>query len=168
MSAEKRFDWPDLLALLLSGALAAAAPLQVFLLAYALLGPFHYLTEIAWLRSKQLYLREGLISSRIYLLLAVVLAALAPLQYVVKHNFGFWVVGLLLLLSLTVWVQNIYVLAAIGAAGFAAKFTLRPWLFLIAVLVPTLIHVYFFTWTFMVSGALRSKRSTVARWINPA
>ena len=76
MQAAQRIDWPDLAALLLSGVLAAAAPLQVFLLAYALLGPFHYLTEIAWLRKKQFYFREGLISSRSYLLLAVGMAVL--------------------------------------------------------------------------------------------
>jgi hypothetical protein len=167
MHAARRFDWPDLTALLLSGILAAVAPLQVFLLAYALLGPFHYLTEIAWLRRKQFYFREGLISSRNYVVIAIVLAALAPLQYIVKHNFGFWIIGSLLLLSLTVWVRNIYVLTALAGAGLAARFTLRPWVFLVAILVPTLIHVYFFTWTFMLSGALRDKRATLIKWLNP-
>jgi len=161
-------DWPDLTALLVSGVLAALAPLQVFLLAYALLGPFHYLTEMAWLRKKEFYFREGLISSRSYTVLAVGLALLAPLDFVIKHNFGFWIVGLLLLLSLSVWVRNLYALGALAIAGVAAKFVLRPWVFLIAILVPTLIHVYFFTGTFMVSGALRDKRATLAKWVNPA
>jgi hypothetical protein len=167
MRGARRIDWPDTAALLLSGVLAVAAPLQVFLLAYALLGPFHYLTEMAWLRRKQFYFSKGLISARSYMLLGVGLAVLAPLDYVLKRNFSFWIVGLLLLLSLTVWVRNGYVLAALAVAGVAAKYALRPWIFIVAILVPTLIHVYFFTWTFMLSGALRDKRMGLVKWVNP-
>jgi hypothetical protein len=167
MQVARRVDWPDLVALLVSGVLAAAAPLQVFLLAYALLGPFHYLTEIAWLRKKQFYFREGLISSRSYLLIAVGMAVLAPLEYIVKRDLGFWIIASLLLLSLTVWVRNVYALGALAVVVVAMKFVLRPWIFFIAILIPTLIHVYFFTWTFMLSGALRDKRATLTKWINP-
>lgn len=167
MRLERRLDWTDTAALLLSGVLAAVAPLQVFLLAYAVLGPFHYLTEIAWLRKKDFYFSGGLVSPRTYVFLTLVLAALAPMQYIVHRNFGFWVVGFSLLLSLTVWLRNYFVLAALAAAGLAAKFVLRPWIFLIAILVPTLIHVYFFTGTFMVSGAMRNRSKTFAKWINP-
>lgn len=168
MRVERRLDWPDLTGLLLSGVLAAVAPLQVFLLAYAVLGPFHYLTEIAWLRKKDFYFSGGLVSPRIYVALTLVLAALAPMQYIVHRNFGFWVVGFSLLLSLTVWLRNYFVLAALAAAGLAAKFVLKPWIFLIAILVPTLVHVYFFTGTFMVSGAMRNRKKTLVKWINPA
>src|SRR5262245_1645343 len=38
--------------MLLSAALACVLPFEVFLLAYALLGPLHYLTQISWLHDR--------------------------------------------------------------------------------------------------------------------
>lgn len=167
MQVARRFDWPDFAALLVSGVLAAVAPLQVFLLAYAVLGPFHYLTEIAWLHKKEFYFTEGLVRPRTYVLLAIVLSALAPMQYIVHRNFGFWVIGAALLLSLTVWLRNYFVLAVLAAAGLAAKFLLHSWIFFLAIMVPTLVHVYLFTGAFMLSGAMRKKGSWT-KWVNPA
>ena len=69
MQTRDRVRRADLAALVVSGIAAAIAPLQVFLLAFALLGPLHYLTELAWLRRKQFYLRDGGVSSRAYVLL---------------------------------------------------------------------------------------------------
>jgi hypothetical protein len=164
----RRFGWGDLAALVVSGAAAAVAPLQVFLLAYVLLGPFHYLTEIAWLRKKDFYFGEGLVSPRLYAVLAGVLAVAGAADFVLRRGLSFWVVGALLLLSLSVWVRNVYVLGAIAVAGLVAKMFSPATVFFIAVITPTVVHVFFFTWIFMVSGALRSKALGAARWVNPA
>ena len=167
MTGQTKTGWADLAGLLISGVAAAIAPLQVLLLAFAFLGPFHYLTEIVWLRKKQFYFSEGLVKPPVYVALAIVMAVLALLEHVVKHDFGVWVVGSLLLLSLTVWVRNVYAILAIALAAVVTGFFLRTWVYFIAVLVPTLVHVFFFTWTFMVSGALRDRRATLMKWLNP-
>ncbi|MES2391820.1 MAG: hypothetical protein V4555_09270 [Acidobacteriota bacterium] len=161
------FGWGDLAALVVSGVAAAVAPLQVFLLAYVLLGPFHYLTEIAWLKKKKFYFGDGLVSPRMYAWLAGGLAVVGAADFVVRHGLSFWVIGALLLLSFSVWVRNLYVLATIAVAGVVAKELSPAVVVLVAVIVPTVVHVFFFTWIFTVSGALRSKGLGWARWVNP-
>ena len=167
MQSRQKFGWADLAALAVSGAAAAVAPLQVFLLAFAFLGPIHYLTEIAWLRKKKFYFDKGMVSSRIYVVLAAAMVVVGLLGPLLKHDLSVWVVGLLLLLSLTVWVRNAYAVLVIAIAAVVTGFFLRTWVYFIAVMVPTLVHVFFFTWTFMVSGALRDKRETLVKWLNP-
>jgi len=167
MQGREKIGWADFAGLVVSGVAAAVAPLQVLLLAFVFLGPFHYLTEIAWLRKKQFYFAEGMISSRIYVLLAVVMAALTMLERVFRVDFTVWMVGLLLLVSLSVWVRNVYAILAIGVAAVVTAFYLRTWVYFVAVMVPTLVHVFFFTWTFMVSGAFRDKRESLVKWMNP-
>jgi hypothetical protein len=167
MQSRRGFGWGDLAALLLSGIAATLAPLQVFLLAYVLLGPFHYLTEIAWLEKKKFYFGDGLISPRWYAILAGVLALAGAADFVLKRGLGFWIIGSLLLLSLSVWVRNVYVFAALAVAGCAVKLLSPTLVIFIAVIVPTFVHVFFFTWIFMLSGALRSSRQGMARWLNP-
>ena len=158
----------DLAALVVSGVAAAIAPLQVFLLAFAVLGPLHYLTEIAWLRRKRFYLREVGVSSRAYVLLAMAAVTVSVLSRVLNHDMWFWTVGAMLLISLSVLVRNVYAILAIAVATVVTAFFLKTWVFFIAVMVPTLVHVFFFTWTFMVSGALRDKSAARMKWLNPA
>lgn len=158
----------DLAALLVSGVAAAAAPLQVFLLAYIVLGPMHYLTEIAWLRKKSFYFDKGVISPRGYGILAALLALAGAVDFVTKRGLGFWLIGGLLLLSLSVWIGNRYILMAIAVAGVAAKVFSPGTVFFVGVVTPTIVHVFFFTWIFMVSGAIRARDSSPNRWLNPA
>jgi hypothetical protein len=163
-----RLRWTDLAALVVSGVAAVIAPLQVFLFSFAILGPLHYLTEIAWLRKKQFYVRDGMVSSRAYVLLATAAVAVTLSSEVLRHDIWFWTVGVMLLVSLSVLVRNIYAILAIATAAIITAFFLKTWVFFIAVMVPTLVHVFFFTWTFMVSGALRDKRASLVKWVNPA
>jgi hypothetical protein len=157
----------DFTALLISGVAAALAPVQVFLLAYIVLGPFHYLTEVEWLRKREFYFQRGVISPRLYGFLAAALALLAAADFFLKRGFGYWIIGLLLLLSLSVWISNKYVLMAIAVAGVVTKVFSPGLVFVIAVGVPTLVHVFFFTWIFMVNGAIRTQGAGMRRWVNP-
>lgn len=168
MQVQERTRWADLVALGISGVAATIAPLQVFLFAFAVLGPVHYLTEIAWLRRKQFYLKSNFVSTRVYVLFALVAVVVSLSSSVLKHDMWFWAVGAMLLISLSVLVRNVYAIAAIAGAAVITAFYLRTWVFFIAVMVPTLVHVFFFTWTFMVSGALRDKTRTLRKWVNPA
>src|SRR5579863_6645319 len=52
-----RINGLNVVLMLLSAGLAAAYPFQLFLFAYAVLGPLHYLTEISWLHDRGYYLK---------------------------------------------------------------------------------------------------------------
>jgi hypothetical protein len=53
-----------------------AAPFHVFLAAYAILGPLHYLTEISWLHDRGYFTRRQ--TARSWWLVLVALAVAAP------------------------------------------------------------------------------------------
>jgi hypothetical protein len=141
--------------------------MQVFLFSFAVLGPLHYLTEIAWLEKKNFYLKDSAVPSWSYLIAALAAVALSLASHLVKHDLWFWTIGAMLLISLSVWIRNVYAIAVVAVAAILASLFLRTWVFFIAAMVPTLVHVFFFTWTFMVSGALRERKNTLAKWVNP-
>jgi hypothetical protein len=170
MDAQQRAAWAslaDFAALLVSGVAAAVAPLQTLMLAFGLLGPFHYLTEMAWLRKKNFYFNEGLVPAPVYAGGAIVLAFAGFVGYTERRDLTVWIVGLLLVLSLSVWMRNTYWIAAVAVAALVTGVYLRTWVYFLGVMVPTLVHVFFFTWTFMVSGALRGRQGAWPRWVNP-
>jgi hypothetical protein len=157
----------DFLALLLSGAAAALAPLPVFLLAFVVLGPMHYLTEIVWLQKKSFYFSEGVIAPKWYALIATVLAIAVALDRIFQRSIGVWVVWVLVLLALSALIRNRWALAALAIAALAVKLLTPGVANLFGAIVPSLVHVFVFTWFFMVSGALRAKSARTALWVNP-
>src|SRR5688572_2200550 len=54
-SAIDRLNWINVGLMVVSAAVAVAAPFHLFLFAYAILGPLHYLTEISWLHNRQYF-----------------------------------------------------------------------------------------------------------------
>jgi len=146
---------------------AMVAPFQVFLCAWAILGPLHYLTEISWLHDRNYFTRRNL-ARRSWLMLvlfAILTIGLAyaandPAQRVVPFLFQ---VGLIYL-----------VFAAAAAALFVRDWLNALGLFLIlslglfyfsgfqgyaiaANLLVSIVHVFLFTGAFILLGALKSK-----------
>ncbi len=149
------------LAVLLFSALAAwLFPLETFLIAGVVIGPFHYLTEIAWLRKKQFYFTSGLISPTAYLVTAVVLCGLAALDLRLHRGWTAYAVGGLLVLSFSALVRSIPVLVGMLALVAATRFFIHGYGLFLAAFVPTVLHVYVFTLLFLVSGALRGKHAS--------
>jgi hypothetical protein len=157
----------NLCALLVSAAAAWVAPLPTFILAYAVLGPFHYLTEIAWLKKKDFYFGDGVVSPRVYLAVSCLLCGVACLDLYLRRGWAAWAVGALIVLSLGALVKNVPVL--LGALGlvFATRYFVHGYGLFLAAFVPTVVHVYVFTLMFVVAGAMRG-RQTVLGWVNPA
>ena len=148
---------------LMLGSCAAAFvfPFQLFLFAYAVLGPLHYLTEISWLD------QHG--------------------YYAGGRNRAWWLVGLCLLMFpgailfsfLSPFSPPFLMLAFLVAYLFATQsrsplfmstllafFVFGVFIFwpaaqqlqiALAILLPTLIHVFLFTGIFILVGALKSK-----------
>lgn len=153
------------IALLIVSALAAFRfPLETFLGAYAFLGPLHYLTEISWLEQKRYFL-----PSKQWILGLVCLCAFVfPLGYLfakvatvsmVAVTIAFLGSGLFLYVKQQKIAWFLLLAgSAVLAASFYASLTVLRSVELVAVLLPTLVHVGLFTGLFMLSGALREKR----------
>ena len=157
---------------------------ETFLLAYAYLGPLHYLTEISWLHDRN-YFAKGKYDFIVLLLVGVLLsyAAFAKdfgvsvevYDYFVKMNlFDKLIVFALFSSILFALVKNLFIkiiailFLFIFVSGWlspdaAAKNAESTTIFALTSLVPTLIHVYVFTGLFMLFGALKN-RSVSGMW----
>jgi hypothetical protein len=149
---------------------AYALPFELFLFSYAVLGPLHYLTQIAWMHDRGYFTRDA--RSRRWWLLLVAAAMIVVLYGIVGSLRGRTVAP--------VWEIGLFYLAFLGAltatdvVGQAARsfvFTigvvaLFAWsgsrsYALVAFLIITIVHVFVFTGAFILYGAVRS-RSTSA------
>ncbi|MBI1289537.1 MAG: hypothetical protein GC178_18370 [Flavobacteriales bacterium] len=173
-SRTERIDLLNLGLILLALALAYLMPFGSFLVAYAFLGPLHYLTEINWLRDRNYYVS----GKTIWLwIVGIVVAVLTvpkvlgfmgllssgiPSQMVVHIDrysnefllLSIWSAAILALIKDPVK-RTIGLLLGVGIAIASNLFPLQ--LVLLGALVPTLIHVYLFTLTFMLYGAIKSQ-----------
>jgi len=133
--------------------LAYLVPFELLLLAYVVLGPAHYATEISWLHDRKYFLPQRGV--------AVALATVAIIAALIENAswFGFvmWVSFVLCVLvaATTTAMQGVlFVIAAIGVTAALAMHGAS--LAVLGVLLPTLIHVSVFTLVFMTLGAYRS------------
>jgi hypothetical protein len=156
-------------------------PFEVFLFAYAFLGPLHYLTEISWLHDRN-YFSKGKYDFIVLVVIGVLLsyAAFAK-DFGVNTDFyeAFKDANLfdkLLVLALFsailfALVENLIVkiisilFLFVFISGWlspenSAENNSSTTIFALTSLLPTLIHVYAFTGLFMLYGALKSRSKT--------
>lgn len=179
----KHIDWLNIGLLFLSLLLAVWVPFHLFLFAYAVLGPLHYLTEIKWLKARNYFVFDTK-----WMSLMVVVAALMGLAYLfslpllksyfsipllkvsihaIKKCFSYTLLGLLLFSIALTQLSGIakLALALLGSAvgGYLIVKYVPTVAVLVNVFVPRLIHVYLFTLLFMIYGNL--KTNTTVGWI---
>ena len=152
------------LALILASALLAVRwPFETLLLAYAVLGPLHYLTEISWLHDRRYFLPRKhdawpLLLGGTALILAVATVAAArktPLRLAIEHGALFALFGFALVMVLTPrWRTRLLALLVLLPAC-AALAQIDGFATSLAGYLPTVIHVYVFTGLFMLVGTLR-------------
>lgn len=161
--------------MIISAIAAYILPFEVFLFAYAFLGPLHYLTEISWLHDRQ-YFAKGKYDFVPLLLIGILLsyAALANdfefhMDFLMKYqemSLGDILICLALFSSIlfafvknlfikiiTILLLFIFIYKYFNSGGDTDNFAV----FAVTSLVPTLIHVYLFTGLFMLYGALKSR-----------
>lgn len=181
---EDKINYANIGLMLITAVLAYFFPFETFLLAYAYLGPLHYLTEISWLHDRNYY-SKGKYDFIVLLLVGILLSyaafakdfgvSLEVYDYFVKMNlFDKLLVFALFSSILFALVKNLFV--KIIAILFLYVFV-SGWLspenstsnaesttvFALTSLVPTLIHVYLFTGLFMLFGSLKT-RSVSGMW----
>src|ERR1700677_2882324 len=142
--------------MLLSCVAAFIMPFEVFLFAYAFMGPLHYLTEISWLHDRQ-YFTKGKYDNIVLWIIGLLIA----LEFFANKNgwtwpfdsdFGNKIIFIALAGSLLmVFVKNVfYKVLGLLFVLLIANVIFQPdsrdgFTFFISALLPTLVHVYVFT-----------------------
>ena len=136
-------------------------PFELFLFSYGILGPLHYLTEIGWLHKKQ-YFTKGKYDFIFLIITCLILVYWNYNPPEIKHH-G-WVADIILL-SLLVsiglvfikdWLYR-FILIFISLIFISVANNNSYYFTWIAIFLPTIIHVFVFTWLFMIYGVLKEK-----------
>jgi hypothetical protein len=181
LTKDSKINFLNIGLMLITAVFAFFLPFETFLLAYAFLGPLHYLTEISWLHDRQ-YFTKGKYDFVPLLLIGVALsyAAFAKdfdfnidfyKEFVALNLFDKLLVLALFSSLLFAFVKNLLVkiisilFIFIFISGWlapenATENSKSTTIFALTSLLPTLIHVYVFTGLFMLFGALKSRSKT--------
>lgn len=189
LTKDERINVLNIGLMLLSCIAAFIMPFEVFLFAYAFMGPLHYLTEISWLHDRQ-YFAKGKYDFVVLLVIGVVLTVwdLASIyrwwpfnneenmEMASKWNIYQKLLFIAFFSGLIVaFVKNH--LLKIGGIAFVFFISIGIYgqlyneniaetgqegmlTMLLTSFVPTLIHVYVFTGFFMLFGALKSRSAS--------
>jgi hypothetical protein len=141
------------LALMLTAlAISFVLPFELVVFAYSVLGPAHYLTEISWLHERSYFLPHRL--------LAVALLIATALMVALRGHFtanSFILVSLLsacgALAFTRDWTSRA-VIAGVGSILGLALASFGPTAFIVAIMIPSLVHVSLFTFVFLLVGYL--------------
>lgn len=153
------------IALMIASCMAAfIIPFELFLFSYGVLGPLHYLTEIGWLHKKN-YFTKGKYDFIFLVIICSILfyysyfaqssrAANNPLFFANLVLMGVIVAGTFVFIK--DWLYRIALLVlSFFVVGFIAKSnSYYVWL---SIFLPTIIHVFIFTWLFMLYGVLKER-----------
>lgn len=147
--------------ILVSCLISYVIPFELFLFSYGILGPLHYLTEIGWLHKKQ-YFTKGKYDFIFLIITCLILVYWNYNPPEIKHH-G-WVADIILL-SLLVsiglvfikdWLYR-FILIFISLIFISVANNNSCYFTWIAIFLPTIIHVFVFTWLFMIYGVLKEK-----------
>lgn len=153
-------DQVNIVLMLLSCAAAYAVPFELVLVSYAFLGPAHYLTEISWLHDRTYF--TG--SKWVWAPLGALAALIVALNWGVRDSADATYLCLALALALSIgmvlarrWTHRLTI-AVIAMGLFVAVRGLFPPIGLgVAILLPTVVHIYIFTGLFILGGALKTR-----------
>lgn len=138
---------------------AFVVPFEVFLFAYAVLGPLHYLTEISWLHDRQYFTKN----KYDYLFLGLLCVLLFILSFVIKQqpNIEIGIIYIAFLSSLVmVLMKDIKLkLFSVGLIFVSIAFLkdIQPYQIFFSIFLPTIVHVFIFTGAFILLGALKGR-----------
>jgi hypothetical protein len=168
MSSGARINVVNIGLMIFSCIAAFIMPFEVFLFAYAVLGPLHYLTEISWLHDRQYFAKGKYDNIVLWIIGVIILFESFNYKYnwnlPLGNDFGNKIIFVALTSSLLmVFVKNVYIkifgfifIMLIAYALFKGDY--RDGLaFFAGALLPTLIHVFVFTGFFILYGALKSR-----------
>lgn len=171
----KRIDILNIALIFLALTIAVYLPFKLFLLAYAFLGPLHYLTEISWLRDKNYFIKSSRKWGVLFLVITIIVSIKpifdltgfqpteplkAILNYISGHIATLILTAFIFAIGLILFRETYHLIIALVASLIIAYFmaTYLPMVsVLMGIFIPSLIHVYVFTLLFILYGAIKSK-----------
>ena len=141
---------------LMLAAIAAAylVPFELLLLAYVVLGPAHYFTEISWLHDRSYFLPHRGIA----LALAILAVVAALIDNASWFGFAMWgALAVCAVLAATTSAAEGTLLFMIALALAGIMYSSGQSFAVAGILIPTLVHVSLFTLVFMTLGAIRAR-----------
>lgn len=161
----------------LSLILAYWLPFELFLFAYAVLGPLHYFTEINWIRDKEYFVANNKIWIWITIIFSLSLSIPLLIRLPIFKDYQENSIIQQLIYIIPTYLNSCFFIAIVCAIAFVAFkkkshqygtialgvvlavllhfYSLYHVIF--GILLPTVIHVYLFTVLFMWYGNLKSK-----------
>jgi hypothetical protein len=144
-------EYLNLIFVVISALIAHFMPIELLLFAYAFLGPAHYLTEISWLHDRNYFSPSKLIAAILFL---------CSFLYLISPAYGFLYMWEAIVLTITFTCfkknRNAILFFIVGSLLFLIA-PQGKFLLLIFILLPTLIHVFLFTFLFILNGFLKRK-----------
>lgn len=146
--------------IILSCVISFYVPFELFLFSYGVLGPLHYLTEIGWLHKKN-YFTKGK-----YDFMFLVATCIIMVYYnfnpprkgigIIPDLIAFGLLSSVAFVFVKDWLYRIiiFVLAVISIAFLNNASSYFVW---IGIFLPSIIHVFIFTWLFMLYGVLKER-----------
>jgi hypothetical protein len=151
-SSSSLLDSAHLALMLTALAISFVLPFELVVFAYSVLGPAHYLTEISWLHERSYFLPHRL--------LAVALLVATALMVALRGHFtanSFILVSLLSMCAALAFTRDWTsraVIAGVGSIFGLALASFGPTAFILAIMIPSLVHVSLFTFVFLLLGYL--------------
>jgi hypothetical protein len=162
-----RLSWVNSGLMVAACAGAYLAPFYLFLFAYAVLGPLHYITEISWLHDRSYFAKRH--SARLWWLFLVALTMMVLMFGYISNDvfhrpvppkYEIAMVYLVLATaSMILYIRHAMNATALVVAAVVAiaLFSETRTFFLFAYFLVTIIHVLAFTAAFILYGAMRTK-----------
>jgi len=155
-----RINYLNILLMVASIAVAAYVPFETFVLAYAVMGPLHYLTEISWLHDRA-YFATGRGAWVVMVGTAILAAIGAIIPTPLTTGLAGFAMGALLILA----AGMVFARSGMGKLGIlvlgvtvgALTTVWHPLFILFTAFLPTLVHVYIFTGFFILYGAVKGR-----------
>ena len=144
--------------MLVSLCLAYYLPFELVLVSYAFLGPAHYLTQISWLHDRTYFTgTKWLLAPMIFV---VGLIAFMPWKnHALTMNYSLLCLSASIACALVFakeWRYRALIFVCLLIPLLAMRFVYQPFAMAIALLLPTVIHIYIFTGSFILLGAIKS------------
>lgn len=165
-----RLNWINIALMVIACAASIVAPFHVFLFAYAVVGPLHYLTEISWLHDRKFFTPRPrprqtwlLLVGGTTIVMAVGFVSSDLLNRPISPALE---IGMFLLVFLAAGIASyvahpVNAIALIGVAMLVLfVFSKYPTYGIAAYLLMTIIHVFVFTGLFIVAGASKSNSTS--------
>ncbi|MDI9341410.1 MAG: hypothetical protein QM534_12645 [Sediminibacterium sp.] len=159
-----RINYINIGLIILSCIAAFFLPFELFLFSYGILGPLHYLTEIGWLHKKN-YFTKGKYD---FVFLVIICSILFYYSFFAQRSkqahdpifFSNLIALGLMSSAIFVFIKDwLYRIALIVLSFFVLSFFGKSehYYVWISIFLPTIIHVFIFTWLFMLYGVLKEK-----------